>query len=241
MGALIGAFPSGATLQDEWITEEITTSKTWTVPAGVTEIRVMLFGGGGGGFSNDYNRGGGGGSGYLAKGEFEVIPGSEYVITIGAGGAAGSDGGKTSFGDLLSTNGGQSGSGSAGGDGFAGGGGGAEIKDQARHEGDFGRGQVGGGGNGGASGDDTNRSGVSTLTAKGGSGDYKSGFSYQSGGGGGGMNGGDGGNGDGARGGGGGGYGPRQICQYGGKGYGAGGLGGFEGAKGICIIKYNRP
>ena len=46
MGALIGAFPSGATLQDEWITEEITTSKTWTVPAGVTQIQVRLFGGG---------------------------------------------------------------------------------------------------------------------------------------------------------------------------------------------------
>ena len=173
---LINAFPQGQAGEQEYITEEITTSRTWTVPAGVTRIEVMLFGGGGGGFSTDYSReGGGGGSGYLAKGEFEVIPGSKYVITIGAGGAAGSDGGKTSFGDLLSTNGCQSG-GSAGGDGFAGGGGGAEIKDQARHEGDFGRGQVGGGGNGGASGDDTNRSGVSTLTAKGGSGGYKSGF-----------------------------------------------------------------
>ena len=43
---LIGAFQTGKL---EAIKEEITTSGTWTVPEGVTEIFVQVFGGGAGG------------------------------------------------------------------------------------------------------------------------------------------------------------------------------------------------
>ena len=230
----------GGDSESLYVTEEITTSKTWTVPAGVTEIQVMLFGGGGGGESSNYGAGGGG-SGYMAKGTFAVTPGEKYSVVIGAGGNAGRDGGQTSFGDLLSASGGNRGGGGVGGDGFAGGGGGADIDDHAYYEGNFGRGQAGGGGNGGAAGYNTNRDGVSSLTAKGGSGGSRSGFSYYSGGGGGGMNGGDGGDGYSHYGGGGGGYGSQKICQSGGKGYGAGGNGGEAGAQGIGIIKYLKP
>lgn len=101
------------------VTEEITTSQTWTVPDGVTEIEVRLFGGGGsGGF------GAGGGGGHMAYAKMTVTPGTQYAITIGAGGAApeydssyhiyrgGNDGGATSFGNIITAKGGTCGGGS---------------------------------------------------------------------------------------------------------------------------------
>lgn len=118
-------------------------SGTWTVPANVTSVDVFLFGGGGGsgssvkvGDSDNYGsaEGGGGGSGYMAKSTLTVTPGQSIAITIGAGGGVNRNGGTTSFGTLLSAQGGESGgSGTAtsssarggdGGDGGAGGGGG---------------------------------------------------------------------------------------------------------------------
>lgn len=108
------------------VTEEITTSQTWTVPDGVTEIEVRLFGGGG---SGAYS-GGGGGGGHMAYAKLAVTPGTQYAITIGAGGAAitdngsGNDGGTTSFGSAVSAAGGSGGNSSgAGGNGGTGGGG----------------------------------------------------------------------------------------------------------------------
>ena len=98
--ALINAFPQDAAPAEQ-ITEEITTSGTWTVPEGVTEIEVRLFGGGGGGNVD------GGGGGYMSYAKIAVALGTQYAITIGAGGAAESDGGTTSFGDLLSAAGGE--------------------------------------------------------------------------------------------------------------------------------------
>ena len=223
---MIGAFPSGATLQDEWITEEITTSKTWTVPAGVTQIQVRLFGGGG---SGTYS---GGGGGHMAYGEFDVSAGTKYAITIGAGGVnsstsadSGNSGGSTSFGDLLvayggegcsSNKGGSGGTGGCGcdtrwsgnctgGDGSYGGGGGGDVPG------------LGGvyGGYGGAVGVD---SGCGKFTGD------SAGQSLLS-----------------HCGGGGGGYGATKLNtgNYGGTGYGAGG-GNGNGAPGICIIKYRK-
>ena len=83
-------------------------SGTFTVPTGITSIRVRVVGAGGGGFASGT---GGGGGGY-AHGVFTVIPGATYTVTIGIGGTAGASataGGTTSFGALISATGGQAG------------------------------------------------------------------------------------------------------------------------------------
>lgn len=256
---LINAFPGGSEISI--VTEEITKSTTWTVPAGVTQIHVMCFGGGGGGDYGEYANGGGGG--YLAENTFAVTPGTQYAITIGTGGTGGksgtsaTNGGTTKFGALLSAMGGYS-----GGDSdhpACGGTGGGFVKGSG-----IGVGQYGGDGNRSTS---YAHGGPSAIGGTG----AQSGNNY-AGGGGGGMNGGDGGNGNAysytdnsihnvAMGGGGGGYGTKKLSgdgyyktystastgATGGKGYGAGGgAGGLsqnsgsggKGAPGICIIKY---
>lgn len=107
---------------------------TFTIPAGVTKIIVEVWGGGGGGGSGGTTccaeDEGGGGGGY-AKGVYSVVPGTNYTVTVGAGGAggvagcvaatgAGTDGGTSSFGLLISaTGGGGGGSINIGGTGFS--------------------------------------------------------------------------------------------------------------------------
>ncbi len=71
---------------------EFSTSGTWTVPLGVTEIIVEVWGAGGAGGgvngSNGNTRlGGGGGGGAYAKSKLEVIPGNTLTIVVGQGGA----------------------------------------------------------------------------------------------------------------------------------------------------------
>lgn len=78
---------------------------TWTCPADVTKIEVFLCGGGGGGASGGNGFGGGGG-GSLRYDVLDVTPGTTYTVTIGAGGAANATGAASSFGNLLSINGG---------------------------------------------------------------------------------------------------------------------------------------
>lgn len=243
---LINAFPQGQK-DKPIVTEEITSSKTWTVPEGVHEVEVMLFGGGGAGYyeqSGSVNFGGGGGSGYMNHGKFYVTPGQQIAVTIGAGATNySSNGGTTSFSDMLSANGGQSGGYYKGGDGFAGGGGYALSADYVSVR--F-AGHGVGGGDGGLHGYDSVEvfKGISTATAQGGEG-YRSSSSSSSraGGGGGGMNGGNGGKGGSNGGGGGGGYGTTKLTSgtSGGTGYGAGGGGTSPaGAPGICVIKYKK-
>lgn len=127
-GGTIGAFssPGGTSI---FYTNEafITSSQTWTVPEGVTHIKIALIGAGG----NSYNAkngsygnagscsggassvtfspgsGGAGGAGgtagaggYHYEAEFDVIPGETYQITVGSGGGA-----STSFGPYSSNSG----------------------------------------------------------------------------------------------------------------------------------------
>lgn len=106
-----------------------TGSGTFTVPAGVTEIYVEVYGasGGGGGGGDGDNagtfgmRGGQGAAGGLAAGVLSVTPGAQHTTTIGTAGAAGvgnggagGGGSVTSFSSgatLLQANGGGGGAG----------------------------------------------------------------------------------------------------------------------------------
>ena len=82
-------------------------SYTFTVPAGITSVRVRVWGAGGGGCSNASNSGGSGGG--FAIGEFDVVAGTSYAITVGAGGDTNNAGGTSSFGSLISATGGSGG------------------------------------------------------------------------------------------------------------------------------------
>lgn len=94
-----------------------TANGTFIVPAGITKIKVCVYGGGaggGGGSSNLYGGGGGGAGGY-AEGTYTVLPAANYTVIIGTGGTAGtpgnpgSNGGTSGFGALISATGGQGG------------------------------------------------------------------------------------------------------------------------------------
>lgn len=151
-------------------TEIFTHDDVFTVPAGVTSVRVMCYGGGGhGGLGND-EFGGGGGGGYYAEETVAVTPGEKIPVTIGLGGVMGymnfgdsnttrHNGGTTSFGTYLSADGGESGydGGSVGGNGGSGGsGGGGGYTNHAKKYANGGRGyQFGGGGGGRRHGDYT--------------------------------------------------------------------------------------
>lgn len=84
---------------------------TWTKPAGITKVRVLLVGGGGGGggsvISTGALSGSGGAAGYAEK-FIDVTGTSEETITVGAGGTAGiggndgANGGSSSFGAFCS-------------------------------------------------------------------------------------------------------------------------------------------
>lgn len=124
---------------DVVLTFNNTTSCEWTVPAGVTDVRVLLVGGGGGG-GFDIG-GGGGGGGYREVNSVSTTPGESVSIVAGAGGAGdvargtpctGTNGSSSSAGFLSGSltaiggggGGGQDGGGACSTDGLAGGSGG---------------------------------------------------------------------------------------------------------------------
>ena len=79
-----------------------TTSGTWTKPAGITKIKVIVIGGGGGGAQHAGSNGstptGGAGGGTAIKFITTGI-GSTETVTVGAGGAGGTTAGQTSSSD----------------------------------------------------------------------------------------------------------------------------------------------
>lgn len=78
-----------------------TSNGTFTIPTGVTAIKVMVVGGGGGGggaqsqFCTSGLAGGGGGGGLGISYLTSLTPGNTISVTVGAGGSAGSAGGGT--------------------------------------------------------------------------------------------------------------------------------------------------
>jgi len=91
-------------------------SGTFTVPTGITNVQVILFGGGGGGGGGLYGNGGGGSGGQGGMGIAYVTGISGTVtVTVGAGGngggnnAYGAAGGTTSFGSFATATGGAGG------------------------------------------------------------------------------------------------------------------------------------
>jgi hypothetical protein len=148
-----------------------TSSGTWTVPASVSTINILVVGGGGGGGTgNDYRwpGGGGGAGGYQYQTGVTVTPGAIYPVIVGAGGAGGANssngnpGGDSSAVSILSIGGGRgatsSQTGGSGGSGGGGGGnsgsGGSGISGQGNNGGTASYyGSGGGGGSSGAGGD----------------------------------------------------------------------------------------
>ena len=88
-----------------------TASGNWTAPTGVTQVEYLVVAGGG---SSGWNHGGGGGAGGFRTGTgFSVTAGTNYSITVGAGGAAqnttnsaGNNGSDSVFSTITSTGGG---------------------------------------------------------------------------------------------------------------------------------------
>ena len=154
------------TVEAELVTEIITETREWKAPLVKGSVHVRAFGGGGGGGCDHTNGGGGGGGGYMETIAFVPVFGKLYQVIIGNGGiganehsVAGGNGGPTSFGDLITANGGGGGesggdSGSTagkGGDGGSGGAGNAGRGGNAAYGGGGGS-STGDGGNGGTYG-----------------------------------------------------------------------------------------
>lgn len=206
---------------------EFTSSGTFTVPDGVTEVMVGICGGGGGGLSGDADWKAGGGGSAMTYHKISVNSGDAISITIGAGGGPGVDGGSSSFGNYVTVDGGLAG-GNDGNDMNAG---------QGRNGGGTGGGGGVNGGTGGTNGQSIVASkvikgAIITKTISGGAGAYR----YGGGGAGGGFD-----------------YeGIGACCAHTpndnkliAKGYGAGGAGAYNndyghcnGTDGICVIWY---
>lgn len=122
--------------------QAFTSSGTFTIPASVTKVKVTVVGGGGGGRSatNSTGQGGGGAGGAAIEVITGLTPGGTVTVTVGAGGAANTDGGTSSFGAYCSATGGLS---PASGTGPAGGAGGTATGGDINFTGG-----AGGGGNG---------------------------------------------------------------------------------------------
>ena len=91
--------PTAAT----YVTVPFTASGSWTCPAGVSSVAVLLVGGGGAGFNgltstvSSVSGGGGGAGGVLYVGSLAVTAGTVYPVTVGAGGTQSSAAGNSVF------------------------------------------------------------------------------------------------------------------------------------------------
>ena len=90
--------------------QAFTSDGTFTVPAGVTKVKVTVVGGGAGGrtATNSTSQGGGGSGGAAIKVITGLTPGGTVAVTVGTGGAANTNGVTSSFGAYCSATGGVS-------------------------------------------------------------------------------------------------------------------------------------
>ncbi len=113
--------PADFTINDLVTLVVFTESDTWEVPAGVTEVDVLIVaGGGGGGMYNGFvnGAGGGGAGGVRVLTDYAVTPEDSITVVVGAGGAGGtSSTGKGGKGSDSSFDG-QTATGGGGGQGF---------------------------------------------------------------------------------------------------------------------------
>lgn len=126
-----------------------TGTTSWTAPAGVTKVEVLVVAGGGRGGVD--NAGGGGAGGLIYNPAYEVNPGSSYVVTVGAGGGSNTtaesdspNGGNSVFDTLVALGGGGGGTGS-----------GSDVNRHRGRDGGSGGGQAGEGVFGGYAGQGT--------------------------------------------------------------------------------------
>lgn len=154
----IGAFPAWEIGKQKQV---FTSSGTWTVPMGITRVKIEAIGGGGGSGSgtNDTAGGGGGGAGSYCVKWADVSATTTIGITIGTGGAggppgAGVAGGTTVVSSYCNAGGGSGGArGNAAGGAAGGAGGTATLGDVNVRGGGGGFGTgIGTGTNGGAGG-----------------------------------------------------------------------------------------
>ena len=216
--------------------QAFTAGGTFTVPAGVTNLRrvVVVNAGAGGG----YNAGGGGGGGAVAVFEnIATTPAATFPVVIGTGGAGGTSGTPQGGSGGLSTFGGNGqtvqSTGGAGGTGTNGGTGGGGTYGNNGSQTTGGNGTTGGGGGGG--GGDISSLNVGSINGVNGTGSTggTGGVGLTAGGGGGGATGmGSGLGGAGAWGGGGGGAASGVVGGAGAVNSGCGGGGGGSGANG---------
>ena len=153
-GAL--TLPSGTTAQRPNQASTLASFTTvgttsWTAPAGVYSIELLVVAGGGGG-----RGGGGGGGGVIYRPAFPVVPGTAYTVTVGGGGTGGNSasgggtaGGNSVFGSLTAIGGGIGGTNdvsnlTTGAGGSGGGGGATSTVDTVGGAGTAGQGFAGG-------------------------------------------------------------------------------------------------
>ena len=168
--------------------QPFTSSGSFTVPAGVTRLRINVIGGGGAGGSNSTAPGGGGGAGGSALAILTgLTPGAIIPVTVGPGGTASSGstggvGGTSSFGTYVSATGGSGGVGGTTYGPMAGGAGGSGVGGTVNNSGSYGTDCVLSGARGGDGGGPGNGRGTTgAITGYAGQG-------YGGGGGGGGSN-----------------------------------------------------
>ena len=87
-------------------TQVFPSNGTFTIPAGVTKVRVTVVGGGGGGGNPGTTYSGGGGGGTAIKTITGLTPGGTVTVTVGTGGGATGNGVTSSFGAYCSATGG---------------------------------------------------------------------------------------------------------------------------------------